>query len=400
MKDLKLEVNVDVRFNKTEGRYIFLAVDNYNSFCSYEQIEEYYYTIKHVLPKLEPLIFLYQDILKVKYNVFHKWRLSDDIKSTIKNIKRRLDKLNKSSDKEIYFDKDNQEFAYKIAIRDTCFYFPEEAKSIPDVLIFKDKIEFEPIYEFIKDYGGKTVLYRMELKEIIKENNVKCVIHIDINFDNECLDIVYFSSLSKSAKPKQLSLPLNLKAEIKYFEENVTQEYSRVDTDKSIKINFKDYMLNCLVNYLSTILKKSYNNTEYTFISTVDIRNKVYSMFLNQKNKNYETYKYIADMVRMFYNKYTIKINRYEDSPEKVFDYIIVDLNVNSIGKSREEVFDIVQKNSKFLQKRALKIVKNSKKFQKYGVPIEYLKIRDIYYTQDNVLSITLDLKKEELQEG
>lgn len=94
--------------------------------------------------KLTSLVFLYRDTLRLAY-------VENDWMPFSVNIKKYIDTINNGTDNVIYFNIENQKFAYEIAVKDMRISYGVNLSSdIPVELEFKDKIDTDTINLFIK----------------------------------------------------------------------------------------------------------------------------------------------------------------------------------------------------------------------------------------------------------
>lgn len=74
------------------------------------------------------------------------------------------------------------------------------------------------------------------------------------------------------------------------------------------------------------------------------------------------------------------------------FDFIYIDVNI--IQEWSEDRLTYIQKHRKAIFKRVLEQLEKNKSFQKFGVPINFLKVSRITLRRDSVLEFVLELKK------
>lgn len=74
------------------------------------------------------------------------------------------------------------------------------------------------------------------------------------------------------------------------------------------------------------------------------------------------------------------------------FDFIYVDVCIVKSWESDKKQY--IKTNMPEIKKRVLEKIESSKKFQKYGVPINFLRVTSITLTRDDVLHFIFELKK------
>lgn len=74
------------------------------------------------------------------------------------------------------------------------------------------------------------------------------------------------------------------------------------------------------------------------------------------------------------------------------FDFIYIDVNI--IQEWSEDRLTYIQKHRKAIFKRVLEQLEKNKSFQKFGLPINFLKVSRITLRRDSVLEFVLELKK------
>lgn len=91
-----------------------------------------------------------------------------------------------------------------------------------------------------------------------------------------------------------------------------------------------------------------------------------------------------------------INIEKETDNPSKnkVFDFITVSIPVALTYVDVEERRKLFKTYSKLLDHFAVRKIKNSKEFKKYGVPVNILKCTNKVYTRDSRLVYTFELKE------
>ena len=83
---------------------------------------------------------------------------------------------------------------------------------------------------------------------------------------------------------------------------------------------------------------------------------------------------------------------RYPENLNKnTFDLIYVDVNV--LSNWDEDRLTYIQKNIKKITSRVLTVIDDSKTFQKYGIPINFLKVSRLTLRRNNILEFVFELK-------
>lgn len=80
-----------------------------------------------------------------------------------------------------------------------------------------------------------------------------------------------------------------------------------------------------------------------------------------------------------------------ENTNRNTFDYIKVEVSL--VGPYRESNRELIHKYLSRINREVIGVVENSIRFQKYGLPVNILKISDIVWRRDNILEYTLELK-------
>lgn len=80
-----------------------------------------------------------------------------------------------------------------------------------------------------------------------------------------------------------------------------------------------------------------------------------------------------------------------ENTKTNTFDYINIDVNI--VSEWEEERKAYIEKHREEIWQRVITKLKESKKFQNYGIPVSFLKAR-VTLTKSSVLRFTFELKK------
>lgn len=96
-----------------------------------------------------------------------------------------------------------------------------------------------------------------------------------------------------------------------------------------------------------------------------------------------------------FINRSSISRFVNETKKKGVFDQVVVEMPLIQGNRTRKEMVEFIKQNKKAIKLRAVDTLKNSKRFNRYGVPVNFLKYERMVLTRDNVLEITFALKIE-----
>lgn len=95
---------------------------------------------------------------------------------------------------------------------------------------------------------------------------------------------------------------------------------------------------------------------------------------------------------------FTVKPVRFEretgNKKKNTFDFIRVDVGVPECRKDKVE---FIKSNIGELNQRVLKKIENNKRFQKFGVPINFLKLSNVVLRCDDLIEFTFELKDIEV---
>lgn len=91
------------------------------------------------------------------------------------------------------------------------------------------------------------------------------------------------------------------------------------------------------------------------------------------------------------------KVSRFvnEDRKDGVFDQVVVEMPLIQGDRTRKEMMNFIRQYKKAIKLKAVDTLKNSRKYDRYGVPVNFLKYERMVLTRDNVLEITFVLKIE-----
>ena len=81
-----------------------------------------------------------------------------------------------------------------------------------------------------------------------------------------------------------------------------------------------------------------------------------------------------------------------ENPKTNTFDYIIVDVNI--VTDWEEDRREYIQKHRKEIFEKALQKVEGDRTFQRFGIPINFLRISTVTLKRDSVLEFILELKQ------
>ena len=79
---------------------------------------------------------------------------------------------------------------------------------------------------------------------------------------------------------------------------------------------------------------------------------------------------------------------------DNVFDALVLSLPLIQGNNTKKEMLNMVEENIQSVKKRVVRILNRDKDYKKYGVPVNLLTITKILITRDNMLEISLELKK------
>ena len=83
------------------------------------------------------------------------------------------------------------------------------------------------------------------------------------------------------------------------------------------------------------------------------------------------------------------------DNPSnKGFDWIRIEESLNSSLYSLKEYHQYIKKNKKDFDKPAIAAIKESKKFQSLGIPINCLRLSNLVLRKDFILEYTFEIKE------
>lgn len=82
-----------------------------------------------------------------------------------------------------------------------------------------------------------------------------------------------------------------------------------------------------------------------------------------------------------------------ENSKPDVFDYIHVDVFV--VSEWRSDIYEYIKENQKDIKERVLKSLEQDRKFKKYAVPMNFLKLANATYSRRrNLIRFVFELKR------
>ena len=101
------------------------------------------------------------------------------------------------------------------------------------------------------------------------------------------------------------------------------------------------------------------------------------------------------DTLDKFINKSSLSRFVNETKQKGVFDQVIVEMSLIQGNKTREEMTSFIKQHKKAIKLKAVDTLRNSRKYNRYGVPVNFLKYERMVLTRDNVLELTFALKIE-----
>lgn len=82
-----------------------------------------------------------------------------------------------------------------------------------------------------------------------------------------------------------------------------------------------------------------------------------------------------------------------ENSKPDVFDYIHVDVFV--VSEWRSDIYEYIKENQKDIKERVLKSLEQDRKFKKYALPMNFLKLENATYSRRrNLIRFVFELKR------
>lgn len=152
------------------------------------------------------------------------------------------------------------------------------------------------------------------------------------------------------------------------------------------------------------LIPKDMNDLIYTLVRHVDY---AYSYQRHTKLKIDDIYEYIEQMPKRYFLKmkripgpyadYVLTVNKpifrrdADNTNKNTFDFIDIEMVVRSGDATKEKV----KANQKEIFDKAINKLNNSKQFQKYGVPVNFLKMYQFVIRKDGTLIISFCLKGE-----
>lgn len=96
------------------------------------------------------------------------------------------------------------------------------------------------------------------------------------------------------------------------------------------------------------------------------------------------------------FKKNDIKVIRTPENPKKnTFDYIHMPIGLSGSNKK-----EFVRENYKEIVKRAIKVLSESKRFTRFGIPVNCLKVEKAVLTRQDELLLTFGLKEIKMSEN
>lgn len=140
--------------------------------------------------------------------------------------------------------------------------------------------------------------------------------------------------------------------------------------------------------------KATYNNvhTIDEMIQCVD-RNK-HIIICKHTSHGIERKADIKTLDELIHSKYH-EIRFISDScDDNVFDALVLSFPLIQGNNTKQEMLNIVEENIQSVKKRVVRILNKDKDYKRYGVPVNFLTITKMLITRDNMLEISLELKK------
>lgn len=82
-----------------------------------------------------------------------------------------------------------------------------------------------------------------------------------------------------------------------------------------------------------------------------------------------------------------------ENKKKNTFDFIRIEVRINNIYENRDLTMKAIRKYKPQIFDRVLSHLENNRSFQKYGVPINFLKLTNLMFTQQDILIFIFELK-------
>ena len=178
-----------------------------------------------------------------------------------------------------------------------------------------------------------------------------------------------------------------------YFDEDgIYRCILEKELDESLKVKWNYMRFQELYTYYKLGIKFSNLNLVKKAISKLKVGDtlEVFDEYLS--NITFEKHKKPENL-----DRFITKINNpiFHRTPENLnkdtFDYIFIDVMI--LTEWEEDRISYIYKNKNEILKRVIEKLESNKKFQKYGVPINFLKVSRITLKRDSVLEFILELK-------
>lgn len=289
----------------------------------------------------------------------------------------------------------------------------ENYYKIIKIIFREDELEFKENY--LKDICGLN-------KECSKISETKNIVYLGFynykgfnNFreknqiyrtqkmqETEKLDISQIKLIPYEA----LVLPGNSKLDVNFFDENgilhsvpLTKSYGIVNgVNEQGKIN---------VEYREIMKRKMFGSNNLHLVRCVLKNMKsgdTFQKFLNECEKiSYETLPklYSSELERFVGRIDKVCIEREPENLNKnTFDFIRIKVYLNKLDSIEGSIKENAKKYLPDITNMILEKIKHNKYFQKYNIPIEFLKISKITLTKDATLEFIFELKEFCIEEN
>ena len=222
---------------------------------------------------------------------------------------------------------------------------------------------------------------REKFIETLNENNIEIILDFDIDVENETMKIMYFDSseiynetIFAISNFKEISNRFN------ELREETIERYNRWN---------KKVPTQTLIGYFNMRVNNIIRKIESNDIDLV-YRRKALEIMIKENDKSFSRYNEYVRYIRMFSRVETI-VGKYNDSPNGVFDYVRVTININRCGLSKQEIISIIKNYKRYVVKDGFQHVR-----KKVGDDmINFMKLGNMVYTSDSRIVINYVLKTE-----
>lgn len=241
---------------------------------------------------------------------------------------------------------------------------------------------------------------------INKIHDLKAIVfvHHAVSSKNNTITLYYFDSVEMNAHMKKCAIEFDDTEYRKQYAEPVFIETGTNEFGWTIgkfgprSGKYSRYVCNHIHKLIGNVIREKIKppmEGNFTFLKNKPNRHLVYRFMVATNDFRYENYLKQIEMSRHF-GSITVKSSRYNDNiNRKTFDSVMIEFGVVMCGKTRDEMSQYLNVNSKNITGVAWSILKSSGEFNKYDVPVNFVEIRDVVYTRDGYLVYTFILKNE-----